>query len=452
MKLSNLYFLGIAILSLLSVTIIYATKLAFPPIRSDGIGYYSYLPSIFIHKSLNFEDLVVERFEEEPLEKMPEYGQLRTAQEGSLIPEFWTGLRYYPQTEKYVNQYPIGEAILVLPFFLVAHILTFTFGIDSDGGFGPIYQLAGGFAGIFYFWCGVYFAFKILTQKFSKKVAYISLIALIFGTNLFHYATYDSIFSHSYSFFVITLLVYLIPKWYSAPNYKNSMLLASTYALVFLLRPTNAISLLLFVFYDIKGFGDFTRKVKFFIQKYRYLLLMFTLGVILALPLFFYYKYAFDKWFVVSYRDFEGFDFSKPQLANSLFSARKGLFFWSPALLLGVAGLFKMKHFKEFRLSIVITLIFATWIITSWWHWPYGGSFGHRAYVDWFILFLIPIAEIVKWSQSKKYFYYLVLGFILFAVLLTTKLMIQYWLGVIEIDGTTLAYYFDNFFNFEYRR
>lgn len=139
-------------------------------------------------------------------------------------------------------------------------------------------------------------------------------------------------------------------------------------------------------------------------------------------------------------------------MLNSLFSVRKGLFFWSPVLILSVFGVFKMKKFTEYRLATVINLAIATWIITSWWHWPYGGSFGHRAYIDWFILFLLPLAELVNWASSKKFVRIFIYSFIILAIALTTKLMIQYWLGVIEIDGTTLKCYIDNFFTFEYRR
>ena len=40
---------------------------------------------------------------------------------------------------------------------------------------------------------------------FARDTIVVTLLAITFGTNLFHYATYNAVFSHSFSFFLCAL-------------------------------------------------------------------------------------------------------------------------------------------------------------------------------------------------------------------------------------------------------
>lgn len=44
----------------------------------------------------------------------------------------------------------------------------------------------------------------------------LSLIVTLFGTNLFHYATFDASYSHVYSFFLFATFLYLSAEWHRA--------------------------------------------------------------------------------------------------------------------------------------------------------------------------------------------------------------------------------------------
>ena len=41
-----------------------------------------------------------------------------------------------------------------------------------------------------------------------------------------------------------------------------------------------------------------------------------------------------------------------------------------------------------------------TWLISSWWMWYYGGSFGHRAFIEFFPVFAIGIAAAIQFSPK----------------------------------------------------
>src|SRR6266567_73323 len=119
---------------LLSITTLLTTSNPYSKrlIVSDGMGYYLYLPSAFIHHDLTMEWT-------QPLQKEDHYPDPYHE---------WYGLTTF-RKGAYLDKYPIGLAILWLPFFIAAHILTILTGHPATG-FTTWYQIAIGFAGAFY--------------------------------------------------------------------------------------------------------------------------------------------------------------------------------------------------------------------------------------------------------------------------------------------------------------
>lgn len=119
------HLLAFTILASIASHYIYSNKLIWPPIRSDGDGYYAYLPTLLIHKKLDF-GVLKDHF-------------------GGAIPDY-TGIHRHPQTGNFYNKYPIGVAVLMVPFFGIAHALTQIAGLAADG-YSDIYQYAPGAPG-----------------------------------------------------------------------------------------------------------------------------------------------------------------------------------------------------------------------------------------------------------------------------------------------------------------
>ena len=57
----------------------------------------------------------------------------------------------------------------------------------------------------------------VLLRRFSDGVTAATLGALLFGTGLYHYATFDSSYSHAYSFFLLAALLWLTERWHEDP-------------------------------------------------------------------------------------------------------------------------------------------------------------------------------------------------------------------------------------------
>jgi hypothetical protein len=118
-------------------------------IINDGKGYYAYLPALFIYQDLEYG--FVEYYESKyyPSDADPSY-----------FKEF----RFEFRGET-VNKTFSGIAVLMLPFFLIAHVLALLFG-EADG-YSMIYQYAIGFSAYFYLLLGL-LSLKNLLGYFSE--------------------------------------------------------------------------------------------------------------------------------------------------------------------------------------------------------------------------------------------------------------------------------------------
>jgi hypothetical protein len=392
-----------------------------PPIRSDGVGYYLYLPAAFIYHDIGLQRIAVEEF-------------------NGHIPE-WTGAKPYPGTQNYLIKYPMGEAILLSPFFFFAWLLSYLFNVKIDG-FSYIFQFAAAISGLIYTTAGLSILWDVLRKNFETKTIQLVMFGIVFGTNLFHYATYDSIFSHAYSFFLFCAFLYLVDRLYSRSSMRDFIAAGAVAGVIILTRPTNGVWLLFGVFYGITSSNSFFERFQFIKRHGREILigLLPLLGFI-AIQLI-YWKTITGKFFICPY-DTEYFNFLKPEIINVLFSARKGLFFWSPILLTIFPGLyFLKKKAPEYLVPALLFLAINTCIISSWYMWWYGGSFGSRPFVESLPLFAICLCSLYEGVSSvigKR----LLTAFIFLCAALSIFLMFKYWLGDIPFDGIN----WDSFLN-----
>jgi len=80
-------------------------------------------------------------------------------------------------------------------------------------------------------------------------------------------------------------------------------------------------------------------------------------------------------------------------MLDILFSYRKGLFVYTPLLLFSLVGwpyLWRLSKTAAWAWSAFFILL--TYVLSSWWNWWYGGSFGARPYVEYLGLFMLLFA------------------------------------------------------------
>ena len=402
----------------LALSIIYHTKHPFPPIWSDGLGAYSYLPSYLIYHDLSMESL---------------YSPTRPYDypDAGLDLHIGEGFTRYPATGRYIVQNPVGQAILMFPFFLLGHLAAPPLGSASDG-FSLTYQLAIELSSIFYMFVGLVLLFKIMIRYFSSKVVMATLLSLFLGTNLLAYATIEDSLSHIFSFFLICLLLYLVPRWNADPSRVNTLFLGTVAALIPLVRNTNLVFLSFLPLYGITGWDSLKERVRFLCQVKNKVFLMLAMAVLVFSPQMIIWKIATNHFLVKSYTfDVMQFYFFSPQIFKVLFSLHHGLFIWSPILFFSVLGLWKLKGpLKSYRLPIIVCLILHLYLVSSWYCWFYGCSFGHRAFVDTLGMFALPLAGFFG-SLQKTFLKRLVSIISTFFIAVTFYFFIQYFQGVL---------------------
>lgn len=390
-------------------------------ISSDGKGYYSSLPAFFIYKSLDFNYLTenIDVFKEEPNQQ------------------------YLVEVNgRKVNKYNIGTAILMLPFFLIACLLSYIFGFQVDG-YNSVFQDSIAFAGIFYMLAGFYFVAKLLnTFKVSPEKISVVLIVTFLSTNIINYAIFDTAFSNVYSFFAVSAFLYYLRKLFITPTFRI-IKIASLLALIILISPTNFLIVLLIPFLaEISGnLGDFLKKLT---QKpQRFLLAILSFGSILLLQLI-VWKIQSHQFLVNCYSD-EGFYWSNPNFSGYLFGFNKGLFVYSPILAISLFGFFSPKWNWLQKISLFIFLFSFTYINASWWAISFGDSFGQRAAIDVLPVFIFLLIGISYWPIAaflQILFFSSYLSFSLLSVIQTY----QYRHGILHKYGMDYEKYKFSFF------
>lgn len=406
---------------------IYGAGLARTPIRSDGAGYYIYLPAIVVFGDPTLQSLAHDCC-------------------GGRAPAH--GLSRWPETGRWLNQYPIGVALLAAPAYVAAHALTLWSGMPPDG-FSFLYAHAAGLCGVAAFGIGLALVRRVLAQSFAPPVAAATLLVVGLGTNLIHYAAWDPFYSHVYSFALIAALLYVSPLWLDAPSVRRSLLLGTLAGLIVLVRHPNALFLLLVPLFGIERPGDLAGRARVLARRGRHAAIAGGAALVVVAPQLLLYRTSTGHWVVSAYRD-QWFDFAHPELAGVLFGVTKGLFFWSPVLLLVVPGVFAMRGaVGAWRTPVAVVLAAHTYLVASWWDWQFGSSYGHRAFTDAIGLMALPMAaalESIGRHRGAAVFAGVALGA---ALALSLAQMIQVWTGVMPMDDVTWEQYTRLFLRFE---
>lgn len=342
-------------------------------IDSDGKGYYMYLPAIFINKNLS-----------------------------SLSPDN----RFVFKTKHgAVNKYFAGTAIAMLPFFAGGYIGALI-SHKPLTGYSPPFQRAISIAGWFYLCLGLFFLSSLLMLYDIKiKVVCITLIAIVFGSNLLMYAVYHPSFSHIYSFCFVAMFLYSAKKLFVSGQLKHALLLAFALGMIVITRPTNGLIILTLPF--IAGSAEALKNTFRILFNYRMLLAIAIFAGVISIQ-FLLWHIQTGEYSIQSYQN-EGFYFSHPEILNTLFSFRKGFFVYTPLAALSFCGLFAIAKKSRFQLySLLLFFCLLIYVTASWWNWYYGPSFGQRPFIEFYplnaLLLAVLFSSLHKAKQQKAFY------------------------------------------------
>jgi hypothetical protein len=154
----------------------------------DPVGYYSWIRSMIIDMNLDISN---------------EFNHFGTIQRG-FSP---TGYAY--------NEYPIGSALLWLPFFLLAHFVTRIVGMSGFhvvlDGYGAQYIWAVSLGSVLYAFVGIVLIYRLCRQFFSTASSALAVASVWLSSPLLFYMYCHPIMSHANDFFAYSLFLFV---WY----------------------------------------------------------------------------------------------------------------------------------------------------------------------------------------------------------------------------------------------
>ena len=387
-------------------------------VDGDGRGYYAYLPTLLLRHTVDFK----ETFEYEKAHQPLEY----------------VGPNYHKVNGIYINKYLVGTALMILPFFITAHILSPLFSLPADG-YSILYQYEVALAALFWLWVGILFLWKLLKKyDISNSVSFWVVLLLILGTNLFNYAFLDVAFSHLYSFAAIALFLYYSKLLMSRFSVKYLLIVAFLLGWVVLIRPVNVIVILAIPLFS-ENFTTLKNLLRQIFGSAKYLLLSLFVFLLAILPQLIINYLQTGNPIIYGYKD-EGFEFLNPHLLNFLFSYKKGWLVYTPLMALVLPAwmaLYRKSKYHLFSFSIFIIVLL--YIFSSWWNWFYGDGFGMRPMVDFYALFALVIAIWVE--RLKTIFRRLIFIMALLLAALNLVQTYQYSKGIIHVDSMTKEAY-----------
>jgi hypothetical protein len=342
-------------------------------IKWDVISYYAYLPAVFIHHDLRLDFTVDTTYVTDN--------------------KFW-----YQDTETggKVIITSMGMSYLYSPFFFMAHLLAPVFHEPRDG-FQSIYQFFLVFSALFYLAIGFICLWKLLSRYFPPGVTALSILLVGIGTNLYYYGTWDAAYSHAYSFSLINALFLVVARWYERPEWKRSLLLGFLYGLVVLIRPSNVLLLVPFLFWEVGSLEQLRERLRLFARSIPFLLLMIAAIVLPWIPQFLYWHEVSGKFIYNSYSSVgSNFYFGNPHILDFLISYRKGWFVYTPIMFCAVLGFIPLYRMQRgLFYPLLIYLVATIYVLSSWWSWWYGGCFGMRSMIETYGLLSIPLAALL---------------------------------------------------------
>ncbi len=382
----------------------------------DALGYYMYLPGIFIYHDVTQLDWFLNIDREYGLSGGQMY-QVRKHKNGN-----------------YVFKYLCGVAIMQSPFFLSGHWIAKHTEFKADGFSAP-YQYAVAVSVLFYCMLSLFLLRRILLYYFSDITSALTLLFIALATNFIHYVAVDSGLSHGFIFPLYVFVLYTTIKWHENPSIKWASLTGLIIGLATISRPTEAIMLFIPLLWNTHTKEQ--SKIKWaLVKKYkRHIYYTILFGFIGVLPQLIYWKIAtgsfvFDvgsKW-----------DFLTPHL-RVLFGWEKGWFIYTPITVFFIAGFFFMGKFP-FKKSVITFCLLNVYIIIAWHKWRYGGSYSCRALMQSYPVFALSMACFIHYIRLKKWrFLFYALGFYL--VFVNCFQTLQVSRKIIHYDHMNRKYY-----------
>ena len=324
-------------------------------------------------------------------------------QTGTMPPQEVARLLAGPRTAtgKLPNKYGVGWALAGAPFYALADLGVATARAAGwkevvRDGHGPAYQTALVAGQLGYALAGLLLAWRIARRWVPDPWALEGVLLCWLGSFLVAYQTFIVTMAHNTAFFALAWAAWAAlrvregragPLVWAQLGLAAGLAVATRYqTAVYLLFPAWAAGGALLR----GGRAAWTGAA--------------CAAAAAALPLLLQmaaWKVVYGQWLVYSYGG-EGFHWLRPKIGEVLFSPFHGLFHWSPALLLGLAGWVAWARRHPVPGWLWMASFLATlWVNTAWHAWWFGAAYGARAFEGSVLFFMAGTAWLLARAAAR---------------------------------------------------
>ncbi|MBU0974764.1 hypothetical protein KKD03_03635 [Patescibacteria group bacterium] len=362
----------------------------------DSLYYYAYTKSIIIDHDIDFRN-----------EAYRDSGGFPNKPEISEI------------TGKIINKFSPGTSILWMPGFLLGHSVSSFLGFigifGEVDGYNFITQYFVAVSTILFSTLGLFFIYKTISLFFERKIAFLTILFFYLTTQMFYYTSIDPLNSHSASFMLSSLFLYLLAV-FSKNNegkfggevfsWQKMIMLGVLGGAITLVRNQDLVVLLPVSIYFLarKNAGlmeIFNRMILFWGSVFLLVSIQFFMTLTLYGQLGSPYIIGGEK-----------LSWLNPDFFRVLFSFGNGLFTFAPILIVSVVGLviaqtriaksqYKVVLFKRLSLISIIVFFLQLYVVASWGKEIIGGPYGSRMFISVLPYLSLGLATIFK--RYKNY-------------------------------------------------
>ena len=394
----------------------------------DSWGYYVHLPSTIIHHDVGDYSISTEyRRKYSPISVDP-VAEMHVSPIG-----------------KRVDKYPLGVAILESPFFLIAHAYCLLSGTPADG-YSPPYMYCVGLSTLIYSILGIWILMLALQHYFRKENIRIAVaLAIGLGTNLFYSSTYTVGMSHPYLFFLYTLLLLLVIRFYKNPDNRGAIFIGSTVGFIALTRFPELISALIPLLWGVNSWAA-CRERFVFLKKHVWKIGLTLLAfLVMLIPQSLYWYFVSGQFWYNGYQG-EHFTWTDPKILDGLINYTNGWLVYTPVMSFAILGLFFVRKYAVDAFWPTISFLLIHWyIIYSWWCWYYINGFGSRPMIEVMPLLSFSFAAFI--TMFYRHSWFKITGVLLAAFFIWLNIF-QTWQiseGLLLSDSANRAYYWSIF-------
>ena len=396
----------------------------------DTLGYYLYLPLLFIYNDISLQD---------------------TSQLEALIKAYHASDSFYQisrlENGNQIFKYSYGISLLLSPFYFIADFITVYFSNEKRDGFSIYYQNIIYIGGFIYTVIGALIIPKLLNKFFNWNIVVLTSIFFLFGTSYFFEASHSNLMPHNLLLPLYGLFILFTIKFHEKYEAKYALLLGFIFGLLVSSRPTEGIILLIPLLWNVKSIKELGSKFQFFSNN-KLLIIIFSLSsFIVILPQLLYWRTFGGDWIITSYGNpAEGLDWLKPHTFDVLFSFRKGWFIYTPIAFIGVLSFYFLnKKQKNIILPLGLFFIINIYVVSAWSCWWYAYSFSMRALVQSSIILVFPLASSLHYFRNKIKTKIIFISVMSLLVCFNQFQIWQMEKGIIKGDRMTADYYFKVF-------